>query len=219
MTNYNHWRSDYGYDDDNDIYKRYEKPTYESSLPYGRRRKPETSTFKYYYENRAFEQERVTVDDIHAVWRGIRARCYYKTNKAYDSYGGRGISLSPEWFSFSEFLDWCLENGYEKGLHLDRIDNDGDYSPNNCQFITSAENQGIGKKRMSKLNKTGFNGVGRTGDKFTANLTNQGIMYRMGTYNTEIGAGFARTLKEIELFGEQKTNMDTIRITIEYGEE
>lgn len=71
----------------------------------------------------------------------IKERCYNPNSKAFPRYGGRGITMCEEWLNdFSAFEKWCLENGYQKNLQIDRIDNDGPYAPWNCRFATNKEN-------------------------------------------------------------------------------
>lgn len=68
-------------------------------------------------------------------------RCYNKNNKFYKNYGGRGIKVCEEWLdSLPSFYEWAINNGWKKGLSIDRIDNDRDYSPENCRWITISEN-------------------------------------------------------------------------------
>jgi len=55
-------------------------------------------------------------------------------------YGGRGVAVCDEWLDPKAFCEWALATGYERGLTIDRIDNDGDYEPSNCRFITTEEN-------------------------------------------------------------------------------
>jgi hypothetical protein len=78
---------------------------------------------------------------VHQLWRRIKARCYNPKTEMYSYYGGRGITMCPEWLNnFQAFYDWAMLNGWEKGLEIDRIDNDGHYAPNNCRFVTKKQN-------------------------------------------------------------------------------
>ena len=70
----------------------------------------------------------------------MKARCLNHKSVSYRNYGGRGIGICDEWLSFESFHEWAIANGYEDGLQLDRIDNDGDYCPNNCRWVSRDEN-------------------------------------------------------------------------------
>ena len=85
--------------------------------------------------------EHSTSDRLRIVWIGMICRCRYPSNFGYKWYGGRGIRVCDEWMkSFDLFEKWAIENGYRHGLQLDRINTDGNYSPDNCRFITPREN-------------------------------------------------------------------------------
>lgn len=75
------------------------------------------------------------------IWANMRVRCNCKTNKDYPDYGGRGIRVCEEWDEFINFYKWAMSNGYDDSLSLDRIDVNGDYCPENCRWITMAEQQ------------------------------------------------------------------------------
>ena len=68
-------------------------------------------------------------------------RCYSDKFVNYHDYGGRGISVCDEWRSNrASFFRWAIKAGYREGLEIDRIDNEGDYTPDNCRWVTHREN-------------------------------------------------------------------------------
>ena len=78
---------------------------------------------------------------IYGIWVGMKQRCTNPNVEKYPRYGGRGIKVCPEWEEdFQAFYEWAIANGYQDNLTIDRIDNDGNYEPSNCQWITSEEN-------------------------------------------------------------------------------
>jgi len=75
---------------------------------------------------------------LYRVWNAMKQRCDLSTNVSYHRYGGRGINYCQEWKEFVPFRDWAMQNGYAKGLLLDRQNNDGNYEPSNCRWVTPA---------------------------------------------------------------------------------
>ena len=74
---------------------------------------------------------------LYRIYQGMKGRVTSPSNKYWDKYGGRGISLCDEWKKgFEPFRDWALANGYTDELTLDRIDNDGNYEPSNCRWVS-----------------------------------------------------------------------------------
>ena len=71
------------------------------------------------------------------TWREMKKRCNNHKCKAYPNYGGRGIEVCDEWMgNFKAFYDWSMSHGWEQGLSIDRIDNDGNYEPCNCRWVS-----------------------------------------------------------------------------------
>jgi len=78
---------------------------------------------------------------LYKKWSGMITRTTNSNENCYSRYGGRGISICDEWRNdFMAFYSWAIGNGYKQGLTIDRIDVNGDYEPNNCQWLTMKEN-------------------------------------------------------------------------------
>lgn len=94
-----------------------------------------------------------TGNKLYFVWQGIKQRILNSNNKKYKDYGGRGITICPEWMlkltGYLNFRNWALSNGYKDGLQIDRKNTNGNYEPSNCRFITNAEN--CQNKRNNKI--------------------------------------------------------------------
>lgn len=75
------------------------------------------------------------------IWSGMITRCEYEKGRSFKDYGGRGIKVCEEWRKdFQKFYDWSINNGYKKGLEIDRINVNGNYEPSNCRWVTNIVN-------------------------------------------------------------------------------
>lgn len=88
---------------------------------------------------------------IYNSWQNMKGRCLRASHPKYHRYGGRGIQVTDEWLDIKGFYKWALNSGWKKGLTLDRINNDGNYSANNCQWVSASENSR--KKSTTKLSR------------------------------------------------------------------
>jgi len=73
---------------------------------------------------------------LYRIWQGMITRTTSPNSRGWRYYGSRGICVCDEWFDFAAFLEWALSNGYAPKLSIDRINNDGNYEPNNCRWVT-----------------------------------------------------------------------------------
>ena len=102
---------------------------------------------------------------IYNVWDNMKQRCCNPKKGFYTDYGGRGICICDEWKNNSNiFIDWALDNGWEKGLYIDRINNDGNYTPENCRFVGAVINSN-NTRLLRSTNTTGYRGVFKTSSR------------------------------------------------------
>ena len=131
---------------------------------------------------------------LYKIWINIKDRVLNPKNKRYSDYGGRGITLCDDWKNdFVPFYTWAISNGYEenKGLSIDRIDNDGNYEPSNCRWTTpniQARNQ-----RIKKNNTSGYKGVScnKDNNKYRVRITINKKSVNLGSYPTTVEGAIA----------------------------
>lgn len=89
---------------------------------------------------------------LYNIWRKMIYRCKSKSYHEYEYYGGRGIKVCEEWENnFLTFYNWAINNGYKDNLSIDRINTNGNYTPDNCKWSTSEEQ---GNNKRNNINIT-----------------------------------------------------------------
>lgn len=134
------------------------------------------------------------------VWHYMKNRCENPNNIAYPNYGGREITVCKEWDNDAEtFIKWALSNGWEKGLLIDRRDNDKGYFPDNCRFVDIGLS--IRNRRLPKANNSGFRGVSwdNLRRKWIVQIRCNGERYSLGRYDNVADAAKAYDAKAVEL--------------------
>ncbi len=143
-----------------------------------------------YHKKKIIERNSVhklSYTKLYRIFATLKDRVLNSKNKHYINYGGRGITICKEWKNdFMSFYNWAMLNGYEenKGISIDRIDNDGNYCPENCRWTTSiVQNR---NKRIRKDNTSGYKGVSyfKDGNKYKVVITINKEKIHLGYFST-----------------------------------
>lgn len=145
---------------------------------------------------------------LYKVWGWMKQRCNNVNDVQYKDYGGRGITVCNEWASNPKtFIEWALSHGWQKGLYLDRIDNDGNYTPDNCRLVDaglSARNT----KLLMAANSTGYRGVStyKQSKTYRSQITINGVNIYLGSFKTKVEAAIAYDSMAVVLDDGRPTN-------------
>ena len=135
---------------------------------------------------------------LYTLWKSIKGRL--KDDKNRKSYRDKNIIMCDEWENnYAYFYNWAVNNGYSRGLTIDRIDNNSGYNPDNCRFITNRENC-LNRRELISNNTSGFNGVSFNRNKgdWIAYVTVRGKRIHIGYYRSRVRACLARDFYIIE---------------------
>jgi hypothetical protein len=96
----------------------------------------------------------LTKHPLYKVWQRMKGCTESPTHQDYKYYGALGVTVCEIWRKdFYEFYKWSINNGYKRGLTIDRINCEGDYEPNNCRWITIQEQQRNKRPRKVRYTK------------------------------------------------------------------
>ena|SRR5580704_14271781 len=139
---------------------------------------------------------------LHNIWNMMRERCSATEGRAFKYYASRGIRVCSEWLTdFAAFRTWALASGYRDDLSIDRRENGGPYSPDNCRWITQGQQKINVRKRSTKC-LSQFKGVTKRHGRWIAQVNLNKVRYLLGSFPTEEEAARAYDAKAKELFGE-----------------
>ena len=143
---------------------------------------------------------------LYHTWKSMKRRVFDIKSKSYKHYGGRGITICDRWLDVKNFID-DMYPSYKEGLELDRINNNGNYEPNNCRWTTRSV-QCRNTVRIMSRNTSGYRGVGfnKHQNKFVASITINRRRTQIGAFKTAEEAGYAYDKYVIDNNLEHTTN-------------
>ena len=123
---------------------------------------------------------------IYTIYYTMLKRCYNSKNTLYLTYGARGIKVCEDWKNdFKSFYIWAMSNGYSDELSIDRIDNNGNYEPSNCRWVTPTLQQ-RNKRVIQRNNTSGYKGVyfNKKRGKFRTSIYIKSESIHLGYFDT-----------------------------------
>lgn len=140
---------------------------------------------------------------IYRIWADMKKRCDNPNHVKFNDYGGRGIKYDPSWVYFENFRDHMMGT-YEESLELDRVDPNGDYTPENCRWTDRSVNCHNRRKRKGSMLQT--IGVCIHGKGYRATLYKEGKKIFSKTFSTEEEAAIAYDNISEEIYGDRPNN-------------
>jgi hypothetical protein len=134
---------------------------------------------------------------LYGCWVSIIKRIDNVMDKSYHRYGGRGITICDEWRNRYVFFEWAILKGWKRGLQIDRRDNDGNYCPENCRFVTPQQNTLNRKMRP-------LWGIQKDKKKWRVYIQRNGNRIQIGNFDTIEQAVIARDWYVLNVLKELK---------------
>ena len=128
---------------------------------------------------------------LYKVWTDTRAKLKC-TDSRRVAYLDKNITMCPEWDnSYDNFYEWAINNGYSDGLTIDRINNDGNYEPSNCRWVSYSV-QIVNQRPIKVTNTTGYKGISKVTDtRWVAHIKYEHKSYGLGSFSTALEAAIA----------------------------
>lgn len=128
---------------------------------------------------------------LYRIWADTKAKLT-ATNGHKISYLSKNIAMCDDWYySYDTFFEWALSNGYQEGLTIDRIDNNGNYNPSNCRWVNWSV-QIVNQRPIKSTNTTGYKGIYKVSDHlWVANIRYEHNRYGLGSFPDPITAAKA----------------------------
>ena len=135
--------------------------------------------------------------DMYTRWKAMKTRCFNPNSRSYKDYGGRGITVCDRWRE--DFVKFYEDMGDPPtpAHQLDRINNNGNYEPDNCRWATPLQNNN--NQREKTHNKTGYQNVVKRGNKYEAGFEYDKIYYHVGTFDSAKEAYEQTVIKKKEI--------------------
>ena len=145
---------------------------------------------------------------IYNVWKSMKNRCYNPNSEFYYCYGGKGVTMCNEWKEdFESFYNWSMNNGYKEDAPfmectIDRIDVNGNYCPENCQWtnkFVQAMNHSIQKNNTSGVRGVKWDSEAK---KWYAQISIHNHRIYLGRFRDKNDAIIARLKAEFKYLGD-----------------
>lgn len=142
------------------------------------------------YKHEFGKKHNMSKTKLYQRWSAMIQRCNNPKNDRYINYGGRGIKVCEEWMDSSNFIKWALDNGYRDDLSLERKNVNGNYEPNNCEFIPLKQQY----ENKTNSNLITFNGKTQTLSSWAKELgiNRETLRYRIFIAKWNIKEAFSK---------------------------